>query len=323
MRLKRDTPIIHVPIKKYWACLSTPIYSRMSAFIAVCTYYLRQGIKKLLPTSRHPFLVDRTPYKLPVPVIKHLKVGEEELRERKLIVVGDVHGCYDELVELIDKVEGRDPGVCLVFVGDLINKGPKSVEVVRLVRQLQGYCVRGNHEEISLLVWQQYQEDSEPIPQKFSWLCDFTPEELDWLHSLPYTIEFTSRNITVVHAGCVPGVELHQQSLDNMLHMRDVTFDLKTLDYRSCKVPNAMCQPWAEVWSGPSHIYFGHDARRFLQLYDHATGLDTGCAYGGYLSAALPHLNNNIVQVKAHHTYKKTTKPYATPPNISTAPPRL
>ena len=75
-------------------------------------------------------------------------------------------------------------------------------------------------------------------------------------------------------------------------------------------------EPWASLWEGPQHIVFGHDAARGIQIYPFATGLDTGCCYGGELSCViLP--EKRYVSVKSHKMYCAPTKSAVAPNTFS------
>ena len=280
----------------------------MAALVALFAHVFRSSLKYVFPNSRHGFLVDRTPYGLPVPLCAHQTITEEELGERKLLIVGDIHGCYDELGELLEKTNGRDPGVCVVFVGDLVNKGPKSAEVVKLVREMGAYCVRGNHDEVSLRNWQNYVEGRASLPQEFQWLKTLSKEDLGWLFELPFSISIPSLNLVVVHAGLLPQLPLVEQGYDDLLHLRNVSYDpglSKWVGHRKILEGSI---PWASVWKGPEHVYFGHDAIRGLQLYPCAKGVDTGCVYGGRLTAVFPLEGDRMVQVEAHAVHRRPGK---------------
>lgn len=86
---------------------------------------------------------------------------------RRLIFIGDVHGAYDELKELLDKVKFDSTGGSdhVVFTGDVVAKGPKSSEVLDLLRKLEdrgvGSCVRGNHDDRVLKAYRRLHRDTE------------------------------------------------------------------------------------------------------------------------------------------------------------------
>ena len=276
----------------------------MAALIALQVLVVRSALRRVFPRSRHSFLVDRTPYGLPVPPEPHqtLDLGGK----KSLVIIGDVHGCYDELEELIGECDCDSPDVATVFVGDLVNKGPKSAEVVKRVREMGAVSVRGNHDEVCLRGWQDYVEGRDALPEKFQWMHRLSREDLQWLYELPFTITIPSADIVVVHAGLLPGKPLPEQPYDAMLHIRDVSRDAPGSSQWAWHKKGAEgTVPWAGEWVGPNHVYFGHDAIRKLQRCLFATGLDTGCVYGGKLTAVLPLEGGRLVQVEAHTVHQE------------------
>jgi hypothetical protein len=70
-------------------------------------------------------------YNIPLPEECHATVTEQEIAGRPVFVVGDVHGCYDELCQLLRLAADHRENPYVVFVGDMINKGPKSIDVLK------------------------------------------------------------------------------------------------------------------------------------------------------------------------------------------------
>lgn len=91
--------------------------------------------------------------------------------ESRVIIVGDVHGCADEMEMLLEKCHYDEKKDIVIFVGDLVNKGPKSAETIRRVRAMtergEAFCVMGNHDLATLRV---YDGPTEDWKKKYSYL---------------------------------------------------------------------------------------------------------------------------------------------------------
>ncbi|OJD24686.1 hypothetical protein ACJ73_03948 [Blastomyces percursus] len=248
-------------------------------------------------------------------------------QQKRLIVIGDVHGCLDELETLLQKAK-FDPknGDHLIFTGDLIAKGPKSTGVVDLARKYRASCVRGNHEDRVLLTRRdikaagpatnerssdnepdQADDDIEPGFRERALARKLNDEQAGWLNTCPIILKVGSikgmGEVVVVHGGLVPGVELENQDPSTVMSMR--TIDL------SSHVPSASSKgvSWTKVfnkhqsilavsresapvgekdrYSPSTTVIYGHNPHRSPALKKYTKGLDTGCVKGGKLSAMI------------------------------------
>ena len=211
---------------------------------------------------------------------------------RRLVVVGDVHGCATELEHLLKEVAfDADAGDELALVGDLVRKGPDSKRVVQIAMRHRARCVRGNHDHYVIVDPEHNHLGLSPAELEFlaemplSWMFDFGPDR--------------GGEVLMVHAGVVPGVALDKHDPMDLMTMRNVVVEVvgegsgggegereADRERRRRGTPrNDEGVPWAPAYGGPTHVVFGHDAVRKLQLCAHATGLDTGCVYGGALTA--------------------------------------
>jgi Calcineurin-like phosphoesterase len=202
----------------------------------------------------------------------------------KTVIVGDVHGCRLELEQLLEAVAFTS-GDRLIFVGDLIARGPDSLGVLDVARRTGAIIVRGNHEE-KLIVWRKH--PNIPLGRIHLEVAQ-SLRDVDWtlLETSPFWFDVPEHGGRIIHAGVLPGLPIEKQDPQTLLHIRSVSVKtVKTRTVRgSTKKQTGAFVRWGALYEGPPHIVFGHNALGGLQLHPWATGLDTGCVYGGRLTA--------------------------------------
>ena len=214
----------------------------------------------------------------------------------RTIVIGDLHGCYDEALELLDRVAATSSDR-IIFTGDLVDRGPKRRECVELAMKHQ--CILGNHEEKHLQ--QRRRKDTELLPDHLETRQSLAPEHLDYFATLPHFIHLPEHNAAVVHAGVLPGKSVEEQEPYHLLHAQYVRPPERKSFWPS-KAPEGY-QFWTHHWKGPERIIFGHTVVDRPLVTEHAVGIDTGCVYGRSLTAViLP--SWELVSVPAREPYR-------------------
>jgi serine/threonine protein phosphatase 1 len=196
-------------------------------------------------------------------------------RHDDVYVVGDVHGSRAALEALLASLDLSDDDL-VVFVGDLVRKGPDSPGVVDIVRDdPRLVTVRGNNEQKIV------RGDKDP-----DWLRE---GDRAYFESLPVAISFD--DALVVHGGVDPERSLEGHTLEELLTMRAPHGDGYDGPF------------WYDDYDGPHRVFFGHTVHDAPVEREHAVGLDTGCVYGGTLTA-YDYRNDEFVTIDPAETHQ-------------------
>lgn len=191
----------------------------------------------------------------------------------RTVIIGDVHGCSDELEELLAKV-GVSEGDRVVFVGDLVARGPDSRGVLALARKVSALVVRGNHEH-KLIRHRASRDSLSAMHQRVA--ASLSPRDWADLDAMPFYADLPEHGVRVVHGGVDPSLPLERQDPEMLLTLRTFA-NGRPSDKHGDEL-------WGKSYGGPTHVVFGHNAQPEPQLHPFATGLDTACVYGGRLTA--------------------------------------
>ncbi|GHV03315.1 hypothetical protein AGMMS50229_02090 [Campylobacterota bacterium] len=216
----------------------------------------------------------------------------------RIIVYGDIHGCLDEWQELRKKI-GASANDTEISVGDLVSKGTKVAETIRYARENGVITVLGNHEdrylEIATGVYGQTLERERILRTPFN-----NASDLAYLFAMPRFVRIA--NLTIVHAGLTNSVALDRLHSDHYAVLTRLRYiGTGAMDYRF----------WSELYNGnQGFVVYGHTPCN-IRRDRYALGIDTGCVYGGKLTAAIftrtgssiDTKNYAIADVSAHDRY--------------------
>jgi protein phosphatase len=245
-------------------------------------------------------------------------------------VIGDVHGCRAELEQLLDRlgyaidrdgagrpVNASHPGRRAVFVGDLVDRGPDTPGVLRLVMGMvaagTAFCVPGNHEAKLLRALRgKNVKPSHGLDASLEQLeaepAEFRADVERFIDGLISHYVFDGGRLVVAHAGLIE--RYHGRASGRVREF--CLYGQTTGETDEYGLP--VRYPWAQEYRGHALVLYGHTPVPETEWVNNTLCLDTGCVFGGRLTA-LNYPERTLVSVPAGRVYHPPAKPFpaATP----------
>lgn len=214
-------------------------------------------------------------------------------------IIGDVHGCYEELNSLLKQLgykAGKDglytnPGRQLVFVGDITDRGPQSIETMKLViRHVEAglaLYVPGNHcDKLYRYFLGRNVQITHGLETTVAEFLDLEPEEQDRIRSsfmkmveeAPYYLVLDKGRLIVSHAGIREDlIGLNNKAVKTFCLYGDITGEKDEKGY-------PIRRDWAKKYRGKAWIVYGHTPVLRPRFINRTVNIDTGCVFGGHLT---------------------------------------
>ena len=239
-------------------------------------------------------------------------------------IIGDVHGCYDELCALLSqlgyKVDDNPEGVSVtppngrrvVFVGDLVDRGPKIPEVLRLAMSMvaanSALCVPGNHDmklmrKLKGRDVQMTHGLADSVEQLDKIPPEFKQEVIKFLDDLVSHYVFDDGKLVVAHAGMKEEMQGRGSG-----KVRDFALYGETTG-ETDEYGLPVRYNWAAEYRGKAMVVYGHTPIAEPEWLNRTINIDTGCVFGGKLTA-LRYPERELVSAPALRTYYESAKPF-------------
>ena len=236
-------------------------------------------------------------------------------------IIGDVHGCGDELEELLTTLSyapdsagvWRHPeGRRAVFVGDLVDRGPRIPDVLRIAMGMvageSAYCVPGNHDMklMRKLRGRDVQLThglADSVEQLEGETPEFRKQVSDFLDDLVSHYVFDDGKLVVAHAGMKEEMQGRGSG-----KVRDFALYGETTG-ESDEFGLPIRYNWAAEYRGQASVVYGHTPVPEPEWLNKTINIDTGCVFGGKLTA-LRYPERELVSVSARRTYAEPARPF-------------